>query len=161
MMYAAIRHNRPTVEAGYTRLPVPPRPLIGRAREVDEIRRLMLEEGARLLTLTGPGGVGKTRLALAVAGHLEADVDEGVRFVDLTPLADPRLVANAIGRACGLLHDNPRSPLPSLTRALGDRNLLVVLDNFEHVLEAATDVSQLLERCRGLIVLVTSREPLR
>src|SRR5579871_1086066 len=150
-----------TVEAGATRLPVPPRALIGRAREMDEIRGLVAEEGARLLTLTGPGGVGKTRLVLAAAGHLEADFAEGVRFVDLAPLADARLVVGAIGRACGLLHDNPQSPLLALTRALGDRNLLLVLDNFEHVLAAATDLGQLVESCPGVRVLVTSREPLR
>jgi predicted ATPase/DNA-binding CsgD family transcriptional regulator len=95
------------------------------------------------------------------AGDLETDFDEGVRFVDLTPLADPELVAGAIGRACGLLHDNPQSPLLALTRALGDRNLLLVLDNLEHVLHAATDIGQLVDGCRGVRVLVTSREPLR
>src|SRR6185437_15145742 len=98
---------------------------------------------------------------LAVAGQLEADFQEGARLVDLTPLADPELVIGAIGRACGLLHDNPQSPMLSLTRALGDRELLLLLDNFEHVLQAATDVGQFVESCRGLRVLVTSREPLR
>jgi predicted ATPase/DNA-binding CsgD family transcriptional regulator len=140
---------------------VPSRPLIGRAREVEELRRLILEEGARLVTLTGPGGVGKTRLALAVAGQLESELQEGARLVDLTPLTDPGLVVGAIGRACGLLHDNPQSPMLSLTRALGDRELLLLLDNFEHVLLAATEVGELVESCRGLRVLVTSREPLR
>jgi predicted ATPase len=98
------------VEAVYTRMPVPARPLVGRAREVDEIRRLVLEEGARLITLSGPGGVGKTRLALAAASLLEPELAEGVRFVDLAPLSDAALVTSAIGRACGLVHDNVHAP---------------------------------------------------
>jgi non-specific serine/threonine protein kinase len=150
-----------SVEAAYTHLPVPPRPLIGRAREVDEARRLLLDEGARLLTLTGPGGVGKTRLALAIAGSVESEFAEGVRFVDLSPIQDPALLLSAIGRACGLMHESAQSPLLALTRALSDRNLLLVLDNCEHLLAAANDVGALLENCRGLRILATSREPLR
>jgi non-specific serine/threonine protein kinase len=142
-------------------MPVPARPLVGRAREVDEIRRLVLEEGARLLTLSGPGGVGKTRLAMAAASLLEVELAEGVRFVDLTPLSDAALVPSAIGRACGLVHDNVQAPMLPLTRALGDRELLLLIDNFEHVIDAATELGQLVEACPQLRVIVTSREPLR
>jgi predicted ATPase len=122
---------------------------------------LVLEEGARLLTLSGPGGVGKTRLALAAASLLEPELTEGVRFVDLAPLSDPALVPSAIGRACGLLHDNAQAPMLPLTRALHDRELLLLIDNFEHVIDAATDLGQLVEACPRLRVIVTSREPLR
>jgi non-specific serine/threonine protein kinase len=149
------------VEAVYTRMPVPARPLVGRAREVDEIRRLILEEGARLLTLSGPGGVGKTRLALAAASLLEPELAEGVRFVDLAPLSEAALVTSAIGRACGLVHDNVQAPMLPLTRALRDRELLLLIDNFEHVIDAATDLGQLVEACPRLRVIATSREPLR
>jgi non-specific serine/threonine protein kinase len=135
--------------------------LIGRAREVDEIRRLIVEDGARLVTLSGPGGVGKTRLALAVAALLEPEFEVGVRFVDLSSVSDAGLVASAIGRACGLIHDNAQAPMRSLVRALRDRDLLIVLDNYEHVVEAATDVAQLLDACPRLRIIVTSREPLR
>jgi predicted ATPase len=80
------------VEAVHIQLPVSPRPLIGWAREVDEIRRLFVEDGARLVTLSGPGGVGTTRLALAVAALLEPEFEAGVRFVDLAPVSDASLV---------------------------------------------------------------------
>ncbi|MBV9358454.1 MAG: tetratricopeptide repeat protein [Chloroflexi bacterium] len=142
-------------------MPVSPRPLIGRAREVDEIRRLIVEDEARLVTLTGPGGVGKTRLALAVAGLLAPEFPAGVRFVDLAPVTDASLVPSAIGRACGLIHDNAQAPMLSLTRALRDLELLIVLDNYEQVIEAATDVAQLLDACPRLRAIATSREPLR
>jgi predicted ATPase len=122
---------------------------------------LVLEEGARLLTLSGPGGVGKTRLALAAASLLEPELAEGVRFVDLAPLSDATLVPSAIGRACGLVHDNAQAPMLPLTRALRDRELLLLIDNFEHVIDAATELGQLVEACPRLRVIVTSREPLR
>jgi predicted ATPase/DNA-binding CsgD family transcriptional regulator len=149
------------VEAVYTRLPVPAWPLVGRAREVEEIRQLIVEEGARLVTLSGPGGVGKTRLALAAATLLEPEFAEGVRFVDLAPLSDPGLVPSAIGRACGLIHDNAQAPMRPLTRALRDRELLLLIDNFEQVVDAATELGQLVEACPRLRIIVTSREPLR
>jgi non-specific serine/threonine protein kinase len=142
-------------------MPVPARPLVGRAREVDEIRRLVLDEGARLVTLSGPAGVGKTRLALAAASLLEAELDGGARFVDLAPLSDASLVLSAVGRVCGLVHDTAQAPLLPLTRALGERELLLLIDNFEHVIDAATEVGQLVEACPHLRVIVTSREPLR
>lgn len=156
-----IGHNRRVVEAVHTRTPALTRPLVGRERDIEEIRELVLHQGVRLLTLSGPGGVGKTRLALAVAPLFEPEFAEGVRFVDLTPVSEPGLVASAIGRACGLIHDNVDAPLLPLTRALRDRELLLVIDNFEHVVDAATDVGQLLEACPALRVIVTSREPLR
>ncbi len=122
---------------------------------------MLLDEGARLLTLTGPGGVGKTRLVLEVAAGVEDSFAEGARFVDLSPLQDPSLLVSAIGRACGLLHESAQSPLYSLSRALGERELLLVLDNCEHLLAAAGDIGALLEACRTIKVLATSREPLR
>jgi len=149
------------VEAVHTRAAAPSRPLLGRDRELADIQQLVLHEGARLLTLSGPGGVGKTRLAMAAARLLEPSFPEGWRFVDLAPLSDPRLVLSAIGRACGLLHDNPHAPLLPLTRALRDRELLLLIDNFEHVIDAAIEVGQLIEACPALHVIVTSREPLR
>ena len=78
------------IDAAHVRLPVPARPLIGRAQEVGDARRMLLEEATRLLTLTGPGGVGKTRLALAVAATLEPDFADGVYFADLSPIRDAR-----------------------------------------------------------------------
>jgi non-specific serine/threonine protein kinase len=139
---------------------VPARPLVGRARELESIRDLLLDQRVRLLTLSGPGGVGKTRLALAAASLLEPAFAEGARFVDLAPITDPTLVPSAIGRACGLLHDNAQAPLLPLRRALRDRELLLLIDNFEHLIEAATDLGQLIEACPALTALVTSREPL-
>jgi non-specific serine/threonine protein kinase len=150
------------VEAVHPRASAAPsRPLLGRDRELADIQRLVLDENARLVTLSGPGGVGKTRLALAAANVLEPAFADGWRFVDLAPLSDPSLVLSAIGRACGLLHDNPHAPLPPLARALRDRELLLVIDNFEHVIDAAIEVGQLVEACPALRVIVTSREPLR
>ena len=114
----------------------------------------------RLLTLTGPGGVGKTRLALRVAGDLTDEFADGVRFVPLAPIGEPELVVPTIARALGLREAGGRPLLESLEAYLSDKRLLLLLDNFEQVAEAAPAVTELLESCPDLKVLATSRERL-
>jgi predicted ATPase/class 3 adenylate cyclase len=142
-----------------TNLPAPLTSFLGRERELDDVARLM--ERARLVTLTGPGGTGKTRLALAVAERLRGQYPDGVWFVDLSPLSDPALVATSIGQALGLRDSGSRPPADVVTGYLRDKRLLLVLDNFEQVVEAAPLVRELLAGSPGLVVLVTSRMPLR
>ncbi len=142
-------------------LPVPLSPLIGRSAEVADVEALLREESIRLVTMTGPGGVGKTRLALAVVAQVEQVFPDGVLFVALAPIADPALVASAIGQAVGA-HESGNEPLPDRIKAvLRNGRHLLVLDNFEHVVEAAPLVSGLLAACPGLTVLGTSRVRLR
>ena len=134
-------------------------PLIGRAGDVTRAERLVLDEGTRLLTLVGPGGVGKTRLALAVADALRAHVDQ-VYFVDLAPVRDASLVLPVMAQALAV-PDGGRQGLPTaLARAIGSRNLLLVLDNVEQVAAAAPALGELLRACPRLTLLATSREPL-
>jgi non-specific serine/threonine protein kinase len=119
------------------------------------------EDQNRLLTLTGPGGTGKTRLAVEAADALREHYADGVCFVGLAPISDPRLVASTIARVFGLAHDGRLSPLEGLKRHLNDRHLLLILDNFEQVLGAAVDIAELVAACSRMRVLVTSRAPLR
>jgi predicted ATPase len=114
----------------------------------------------RLLTLTGTGGVGKTRLTLQVASELLADFAQGVCFVALAPLSDPNLVLPTIAEALGLKEVAGRSFLDLLQAALQEQQVLLVLDNFEHLLEAAPHLTALLTSCPSLKILVTSRAPL-
>jgi predicted ATPase/DNA-binding CsgD family transcriptional regulator len=131
---------------------------LGRSREIAEVKQLL--HASRLLTLTGTGGTGKTQLALRVAAEAASSYADGVCFVDLAPLSDHQLVATAIASALSVV-EHPTEPLPdTLSRALAGRELLLLLDNFEHVIKAAPLLSRLLASSR-LNVLVTSREPLR
>jgi predicted ATPase/DNA-binding SARP family transcriptional activator len=142
-----------------TNLPAATDGMIGRERETVEIRQLLA--ATRLVTLTGPGGVGKTRLALAVAGDLRESFPDGIWFVDLAPIRDPALAIPAIGKILGIRETRGRPRISSLTSTLRTRRVLLLLDNFEQVAEAAPDVSELLKACPNLKVLVTSRVRLR
>jgi predicted ATPase len=135
--------------------------LIGRGREVAEVTSALRSPEARLLTLTGPGGTGKTRLALEAGRALLPDFTDGVFAIDLSPLSDAGLIASLIAQTLGVA-ETPASPLAdALARHLSDKRLLLILDNFEHLLEGAPMVSKLLVASPALKVLTTSREPLR
>jgi len=144
-------------------LPAQRTALIGRQQELAEIKRLLLEEEVRLLTLTGPGGTGKTRLALEAAKDLTAHFAGGVIFVPLAPITDPDLVAPAIAQATGCVRAGGGTALSAVIADLGRASdpTLLVLDNFEQVIDAATTVSELLAACPDVTVIVTSREVLR
>jgi predicted ATPase len=141
------------------RLPAPLTSFVGRERELAEVARLL--GVARLLTLTGPGGVGKTRLALRLAEGAAAGFPDGVWLVELAQVADPDLVAAAVAQALGVREGGGRSMPETLAAHLRATCLLLVLDNLEHLLPAARLVSDLLRAAPGLKVLATSREPLR
>ena len=134
-------------------------PLIGRVRELAELQALLTHDETRLLTLTGPGGVGKTRLALQAAGDLRGAFADGAASVDLAPVNDPELVPAAIAR--GLGYEAGMAPLAVLLRGLAEQHALLVLDNFEQVVAAAPFVAQILAAAPHLKILVTSRTPLR
>jgi predicted ATPase/class 3 adenylate cyclase len=138
-----------------------PRPLttfIGRGRERDEIKGAL--RGSRLVTLTGPGGTGKTRLSIQVATELIDDYRDGAFFVPLAPITDPSLVAPTVAEVLGVPEDVARAPTEALVEHLAEKEALLVLDNFEQVLDAATEVGDLLTSTRAVSVLATSREPL-
>jgi predicted ATPase/DNA-binding CsgD family transcriptional regulator len=141
---------------------LPPHPvrLIDRDREIAAVVERVLRPDVRLLTISGPGGVGKTALALAAAHDVRDRFPHGAGFVDLEPLRDPRALAAAIRNALGLPEPAGRTWEDALRDELRERELLLVLDTFEHVIEAAPEVSALLASCPSLMVITTSREPL-
>jgi predicted ATPase len=142
----------PLTTISNTNLPRPASSFIGREREVAEIRNL-LDDGTRLLTLTGAGGSGKTRLALEAASGLIPKFRAGVFWVSFAPLRDPKLVTEEVAQTLGAK--------VALGDHIGERELLLVLDNLEHVIEAAPDLASLVESCPNLKLLATSRERLR
>jgi predicted ATPase/DNA-binding CsgD family transcriptional regulator len=141
-------------------LPIQPTPFIGREKEVAAVLQELLREDVRLVTLTGPGGVGKTRMALHVAEQLRAHFADGVWFVSLAPISDPDLVIPTIAQTLCLWEAGEQSPLEQLQVFLGEKQVLLLLDNFEQVVSAATHIANLLSSCPHLKVLVTSREVL-
>src|SRR5215213_10813783 len=156
------------------RLPTPtllpaasvPRPLtalVGRADDIAALMALVLSEDVRLVTLVGPGGVGKSRLAVAVAHELQAleAFADSVWLIRLAALDAPELVLDAIARTLGIPATPGLTLLQSLQSALQERELLLVLDNFEEVVAAGPEIADLLRACPGLKALVTSRQRLR
>jgi len=135
-----------------TNLPLRAEPLLGRKKELADVLRLLRVDAARLVTVTGPGGIGKTSFAVEVAAELVDDYGDGVWFVDLSALRDPELVVPMIASTIGARGE--------LADHLASKELVLVLDNFEQVVEAAPKLGELLERAAKLRLLVTSREPL-
>jgi predicted ATPase/class 3 adenylate cyclase len=150
-----------TLEGRPNNLPLQPTPLVGREREVSEIVDRLGAEGVRLLTLTGPGGTGKSRLALQAGAELLEGFEDGVYFVSLASITDPELVPSAIAGSLGLKESAGQSLEESLEGYLRQKRLLLILDNFEQVLEGAPLVGDLLSACPDLKVLATSRIALR
>jgi predicted ATPase/DNA-binding SARP family transcriptional activator len=141
-------------------LPAQASTFIGRERELSEVSGLLRRPEVRLVTLTGPAGTGKTRLALQVASDLVNRFEHGAFWVPLAPVSDPDLVPSAIAQALGVRESAGKGVLDSLKSYLQDKQILLLLDNFEHVIQAALYVSDLLATCPGVKVLVTSRAPL-
>jgi predicted ATPase/Tfp pilus assembly protein PilF len=141
-------------------LPTPATPFVGRHAELQQLERMLRGPGSRLITITGPGGVGKTRFALEAPRVAAAAFPHGMVFVPLGGLSDPDLLVPALAEALGIRLSRRDDPLPELLDFLRDKRLLLVLDNFEHLIAGARPLSDLLEHAAELRLLVTSRERL-
>jgi predicted ATPase/class 3 adenylate cyclase len=150
-----------TLDAFRNNLPIQPTPLVGREREVAQVCEQLLSPEVRLLTLTGPGGTGKTRVALQAAAELLEEFEDGAFFVTLAALTDPTLVAPSVIQALGVAESGEKPPEEALREFLRDRELLLLMDNFEQVLEATPLLEELLAAAPRLKVLATSRAALR
>jgi predicted ATPase/class 3 adenylate cyclase len=150
-----------TLESRPNNLPLQPTPLVGREREVGEVAARVQSEGVRLVTLTGPGGTGKTRLALQAAADFLEEFEDGVFFVALATITDPELVPSTIAGPLGVKESAEQPLTETLKSYLQEKELLLVLDNFEQVLEGTPVVGELITACPMLKVLATSRIPLR
>ncbi len=146
-----------TLDTHPNNLPIQPTPLIGREREVNSVCQLLRREEVCLLTLTGPGGTGKTRLSLQVAAELSDHFVDGVFFVNLAPISDPDLVVPTIAQTLALKESGEQPLLELLKAALREKHLLLLLDNFEQVVNAALQVAELLVACPEIKMLITSR----
>ncbi|MGD8731257.1 MAG: tetratricopeptide repeat protein [Anaerolineales bacterium] len=145
------RHNLPSTLTNF----------IGRRAEVDGLKDLVLRDDVRLVTLTGPGGTGKTRFAVEAAYRMQDDFSSGVYFVDLSGVTDPGLVMPTIAHTLGIREGGGQDVLDKLKTYLANKEILIILDNFEQVVEAALDISELLSAVSELTILVTSRIPLQ
>ena len=154
---AAGAARSPEGARGLGRLPVSMTSLLGRDRAIGEVAGLIERSGVRLVTLTGPGGVGKTRLAVAVGERLRDRFGAGTVFVPLESVTDPRVVLAAIGRMAGADLTRTGSPLDAMAETFGDGAWLLILDNLEQVINVARDLGVLLARCPGVVILATSR----
>jgi predicted ATPase/class 3 adenylate cyclase/DNA-binding CsgD family transcriptional regulator len=158
-----IRNEFPPLRTGAAEVthhfPVQLTSFVGRNTQIADVRKLLA--GNRLVTLTGAGGVGKTRMALEVAATTATEFDDGTRYVDLAPITDPDVVPVAVARALGLPDQPGRSTMDTIVRSIGERRMLVVLDNCEHLLDASAElITVLAGACTGLTLLTTSREPI-
>lgn len=142
-------------------LPASFAPLLGREQEIAALRQLLARDGVHLVTITGPGGVGKTSLALRVAHEAQDLFVDGVFFVSLAPIGDPTLIVPTIAQTLNLPESPRRLWLDTLKDYLHDRHVMLLLDNFEQIISAAPLLTELLSACPGLRLLVTSREALR
>lgn len=150
-----------TLNSRVHNLPAFPTPLVDRVSELDTARNILLRQDVRLVTLTGPGGTGKSRLALQIALELLDSFADGVFFISLAPLGDASQVITTVAHTLGLQESGGAPSLGSLQDYVGEKRLLLILDNFEHLLAAAPALPELLSACPNLKILVTSRAVLR
>ncbi len=142
-------------------LPISPTPLVGREHELNVITKQLLEPACRLLTLTGPGGIGKTRLSIEVARQLETHFADGVYFISLAGIGTPDSMLSAIADLLGLGFSGPADPIVQLANFLGKKQILLVFDNMEHLLSGGSLLGEILQQTQHVKMIVTSREQLR
>ncbi len=153
--------HQPSTRLPATRLPVPPTPFIGREAALETLCTMVQTMRTRLITLIGPPGIGKTRLALAAAEQLQASFPGGVVFVDMAAITDEAAILSHIASAFGVAIEGEQPIIQHLDRSLHEQNTLVLIDNCEHLAQVAYIISDLLSHVMHLRIMATSREPLR